>query len=254
MKNKIYKMYLKPAFVVCVVVLLLAVTFKSMAISHFGVYFTKKPLPLRKSLQLLDENGLGDYKVLARRKIPDEIVKSLGTNDYIEWVLEDESLPANSPMRNCSLFVTYYQTPDRVPHVPEECYVGGGFQRVSSKAENVKIVDGTDEFNIPIRYLEFAGKSKGLFEIVTKFPVMYFFSVNGTLGNSRQDARLQLNKNLFGKYSYFSKVEWKFFNRTATGTTIYPNKKDSIKASQKLLQTVVPILQKHWPSDEELKK
>jgi hypothetical protein len=56
-----------------------------------------------------------------------------------------------------------------------------------------------------------------------------------------------LDKNLFGKHSYFSKVELKFFN-TRFGTRIYPAKKEAIAASQKLLSTLLPVLEKeYWP-------
>ncbi|MHC4084712.1 MAG: hypothetical protein ACYSU3_07240, partial [Planctomycetota bacterium] len=52
---------------------------------------------------------------------------------------------------------------------------------------------------------------------------------------------------IFSKYSYFSKVEWKFFN-IRFNKLIYPGKEEAIAASQKLLSVILPILEKeHWP-------
>ncbi|MBE3143177.1 MAG: hypothetical protein IMZ61_04535, partial [Planctomycetes bacterium] len=70
---------------------------------------------------------------------------------------------------------------------------------------------------------------------------------NGKYGD-RDDVRKTLNRNLFGKFSYFSKVEWKFFNRTP-GRITYPNKQEALAASEKLLTFILPVLEKeHWPN------
>jgi hypothetical protein len=53
---------------------------------------------------------------------------------------------------------------------------------------------------------------------------------------------------MFGKYSYFSKVEWKFYN-IKFGSSTYPDKQEASAASEKLLGVILPILEKdHWPS------
>jgi hypothetical protein len=52
-----------------------------------------------------------------------------------------------------------------------------------------------------------------------------------------------LNKNLFGKYSYFSKIEL-VFNQSLSA----PSKQEAIEASEKVLGVILPILEKdHWP-------
>lgn len=224
----------------------------SIAIKSFGVYLKKEPLPLKKPLDLLDEKDLAPYKVVRKEKIEnEEVVKSLGTEDYIQWQLEDIDAAADSPVRYCSLFITYYDLPDRVPHVPEECYTGSGYQRLSSDSVTLEINKDSVEEKIPGKYLVFAGTNSGHWGKSTKFPILYLFNINGLYANSREDARIILNKNLFGKYSYFSKVEWKFFN-TRFDATIYPSKEDAVTASQKLLGIILPILEKeHWPDVEK---
>ena len=248
MRKAVYRIYVQPAFLICAAVLALAGSGMSFIIKGFGVYLSKEPLPLKKSLELLDENGLAPYEVVSKDKIDNEqILKGLGTEDYIQWRLKDTDVPANSPVRYCSLFITYYALPDQVPHVPEECYTGSGYQRLSSDSVTLRINEGGVEKEIPGRYLIFAATDSARWMGSTKFPVLYFFKVNEDYGNSREDARLALNKNIYGKHSYFCKVEWKFFNRRF-GALIYPTKEEAIKASQKLLGLILPVLEReHWP-------
>lgn len=238
--------YLQPAFLICAAVLALAGGGMSIAIKTLGVYLKKEPLSLRKSLELLDVNGLSFYTVGPNNKFKidnQEVIKSLGTKDYIQWVLEDTTVPEDSPIRKCSLFITYYDLPDKVPHVPEECYTGGGNQRMDSDGLTLKVSKDSTEISIPVKYLLFASTNN------TEFPVLYVFSVNGRYKSGREGVRRTLNENILGKYSYFSKVEWKFFN-LKYGRMIYPGKEQAIEASRKLLGTILPILEsEHWPAD-----
>lgn len=106
MKAKsVIKLYIQPAFLICVSVLAISSVGMPLLIKGLGGYLKKEPLPLKKSLDFLDENSLGSYKVLSKPKIAyDEVVESLGTEDYIQWILEDTQVPADSSVRKC-LFV-----------------------------------------------------------------------------------------------------------------------------------------------------
>ena len=241
------KHYLQPAFLICAAVLALAGGGMSIAIKTLGVYLKKEPLPLRNSLDLLDKNGLAFYSIDPNNKFKidnEEVLENLGTQDYIQWVLEDTTVPADSPVRKCSLFITYYGRPDQVPHVPEECYTGGGNQRLDSDGLTLKVNKESTEQRIPAKYLLFTSTNN------TKFSVLYLFSVNGEYKGNREGVRRTLNKNLLGKYSYFSKVEWKFFN-LKFGRMIYPQKEQALEASRKLLSVILPILEtEHWPAGQ----
>jgi len=240
--------YLQPAFLICVVVLAIAGGGMSVAIKSFGVYLKKEPLPLKKTLDLLDEDFLGQlasYKVISKTKIEnEEIVKALGTEDYIRWILEDTDAEANSAVKKCMLFITYYRLPDRVPHVPEECYVGSGFQRLASDSVTLEINNNAGfEKKIQGRYLVFGSTKSNLWLSSEQFPVLYLFRVNGEYASSREEARLALNKNLFRKSSYFSKVEMIF-----NVSSVAPSREQAVTASEKLLAVILPILEgEHWP-------
>ena len=173
-KSVAWKFYTQPAFLICVTVLAVSGSGMSIAIKNLGVHLQKQSLPLKKPLELLDEKDLISYKVLAKTKIENKnVVKTLGTEEYIQWVLEDTSVPDDSPVRRCGLFITYYDLPDKVPHVPEECYAGGGHQRLATDAMMCLITNRTDASEInkesveeenPIRRLVFARTRPGLFE------------------------------------------------------------------------------------------
>ncbi|MHC4322878.1 MAG: hypothetical protein ACYSUX_01245 [Planctomycetota bacterium] len=239
------RVYLQPAFLICVLVLAAAGAGMSVTMKKLGIVFKKEPLPLKKSLDNLDERDLTPFKVVSKQKIrnPDTL-KALGTDDYIQWIMEDTEQAANSPAKEYLLFITYYKLPDRVPHVPEECWTGGGYQKLGSEAVTFEINNGKGfDTNVPAKYLVFGSKTTNLWQSVERIPNLYFFKVNGQYAGSRQEARIALNKNLFGRNSYFCKVEL-VFNRSS----IAPSKEQAVAAGEKLLAVILPILeQEHWP-------
>ncbi len=239
------QVYLQPAFLICVAVLAIAAAGMSIATKRFGIYLQKEPLPLKKSLDLLDEKQLIPYQVTSKRKIEnEEILKALGTEDYIQWILDAPGLATDSAVRKCLLFITYYQLPDRVPHVPEECYTGGGYQRLATDNVTFEIKKPGLEKKIQGKYLVFGSTKFDFWQSGGKFPVLYFFKVNGEYAGSRDEARITLNKNLFRKHSYFCKVEL-VFNQGF----IAPTKEQAITAGEKLLAVILPILEReHWPN------
>jgi len=251
--NEKIKPYFQPAFIICAVVLAAAGVSKQTVIKLTGAYLIKKPLPLKKPLDLLDESKLKPYKVINKTKITNaDILESLGTEDYIQWTLEDTEAAPDSPTRYCSLFITYYTgNPDQVPHVPEECYIGGGNEQKLREElllhlkKTASKKAGSGEFKV--RHLVFVRKGREIWEKDKEFSVIYFFKINDKYANSRASARKILIENLFGKYSYFSKVEWKFFGEAA-GQVVFPDKEQVIASSEKLLDILLPVLEReHWP-------
>ncbi|MBN2019121.1 MAG: exosortase-associated EpsI family protein [Sedimentisphaerales bacterium] len=241
--------YLQPAFLICAGVLMLSAGAMSAVINIARIYTQKELLSLKAPLNQMDISKLMPYKVVAKQVIdnPDEL-ETLGTEDYIQWNLEDASAPADSKTRFCMLFITYYGLPDKVPHVPEECYIGGGFRTKNSEPVKLTIKKGDTEDEITARYLEFAGTQELIAGGESTLPVLYVFSANGRYAGGREEVRRIMNSNLFGKYSYFSKIEWSFSSKNSLGQVTYPKKQEALSASEKLLAVILPILEKeHWP-------
>jgi len=236
--------YLQPAFVICAVVLGLAGAGMTVTKKQLGLYLAKEPLPLKKPLSAMDEARLTPYQVVAKQSIENpEILKKLGTQDYIQWVLEDPRAPVDSPVRRVLLFVTYYGLPDRVPHVPEECYAGSGYHRIATNGVIFQVDASGNVRSIPGRYLLFGASAGNVLQGGGQFPVLYLFRVNGEYAGDRDDARLALNKNLFSKYAYFCKIEL-VFNQGY----VAPTQAAATEAGEKLLSVILPVLeQEHWP-------
>ncbi len=246
-KTNNIRAYMQPAFLICTAVLATAGAGMSVTINKLGLYLKKEPIPLKKSLNRLDENNLAPFTVEPDNKFQienEEVLKTLGTNDYIQWIVSDTDAEVTGTTKNCLLFITYYDCPDRIPHVPEECYAGSGFQKLASDSVMLEIMD--DNGIIRKRhgkYLVFGSPRASIWQSTEKFPVLYLFRVNGEYEGSREEARVALNKNLFGKSSYFSKVEVAF-----NQSSIPPNKKEALAATEKLLSVILPVLEKeHWP-------
>ena len=106
------KQYTQPAFLICTVLLTTAGIGMSIAIEKFELVLKKEPLFLKKSLDLLDEQALTPFKVITKNKIENpQMVKNLGTQDYIQWVLEDAEPSDKNAITRYLLFITYYDLP-----------------------------------------------------------------------------------------------------------------------------------------------
>lgn len=242
------KPFLQPAFLLCVITLAATGGGISLAMKALGVKLIKEPMPIKKPFDQLDSHDLSPYRVLDKTKITnDDVLESLGTEDYIQWILEDTEAPKSSPVRRVLLFLTYYEKPDQVPHVPEECWSGGGFQRLATDSVAFDVQSEGFSATVPGKYLLFGSLRSDIWLRRGNVPVLYFFKVNGQYAGSRDDARVVLAKNLFGDASYFSKVEFVF-----NSSTMQASKADAVAATEKLLSVILPLLEKeHWPEWED---
>ena len=120
-----------------------------------------------------------------------------------------------------------------MPHVPEECYLGGGKILTELPTELDFNIDSNGKLeSVPARWLSFSNKSADILQNDSKIGVLYFFKVNGVYAGSRDATRRVMQTNFFSKYSYFSKVEWYFFNNSGMGQA-YPKIEQATSATQK---------------------
>jgi hypothetical protein len=240
----------KKAFIICALILAASAAGKKVLINSLQIYLRKEPIELKAAFDDFSEDklALGGYKVTQKAKITNkDIERELGTTEYLIWELEDLSVDDRDEARFCSLFITYYTgINDRIPHVPEECYFGTG-NRVKGFNDVDAVIDvGGNSKEFEYRKLTFTSTSENIWGGTTEFSVCYLLRVNGRYAGNRTSARNIMARNLFGKYSYFSKVEWRF-----QGKYGLPDGQKTIEASQKLLETILPILeQDHWPDIE----
>ena len=247
------KSYFKPAFVVCMAVLLSVAIAKEAIIRVLDVQMIKIPIDPQHPFDEMNDAVLAPFVLKNNMRIQNrDVVESLGTEEYMQWLLEDTEAKPNSPTRYCSLFITYYTgNPDMVPHVPDECYVGGGNERQAGGVVTIDISRSDGEQKLEFQYVAFKNIDRKTMR-EDEFSVQYFFHANGKYSGSRTDTRLILGSNWFSQYSYFCKVEWKFYVVGSFGL-IYPDKEQTLDASGKLLGKLLPELESHhWPDWETI--
>lgn len=201
----------------------------------------KYPLPLRAPLATLNEDSIAPYRVVQREVLDPAVVEALGTNRYLSWVLEDTDVPETDPLRRAHLLVTYDSGGNNlVPHTPEVCWFGGGYQRAQPH-KNVEIdISGEPGENntVPIRVCTFV---KTALRNRAKRSVVYTFHCNGQFVCTRTGVRLLINRPT-NRYAYFSKVEVTF--ETAT-------REQTLQGAKKLFDRLLPVLvDRHWPDFE----
>ncbi len=201
----------------------------------------KDPILLRNPLSTLIPETLEPYRITRRLLLEAAVLEALGTNDYINWRLEDTSVPASDPLRNVTLFVTY-DTGGRnlVPHTPDECFLGAGYEQAQPH-ENTDVFLpslGPHNSSIPVRVCTFARTAIFNHQPVT---VIYTFGCNGQFAASRTAVRFLINDPR-NSYAYFSKVEVQFPGAS---------REASIEGARKLFDRVLPVLiRDHWPDFE----
>lgn len=252
MPDKKKNPYMQPAFLICAITLALFCLGKKGVMNATGYILIKEPIDLRKSFDDIDREKLAPFKVVNESKIANkDVEKELGTEDYIQWVLEDTEVSETSPVRFCSLFITYYGMPDKVPHVPEKCYVGSGYQTIDKLSRNEKLnIEGIED-PVEMSVVTLRSKNTDIMVNDPDFSRMYFFKVNHDYRCTRNGVRLSFQKNMTGKHSFFSKVEWEFFGAGFSGRS-RPSVEQNTAASEKLISKLLPVLEnEHWPNIDQ---
>jgi hypothetical protein len=140
--------------------------------------------------------------------------------------------------------------------VPDECYVGGGNTPKGTGILSLQLQTGGSPAGsvlpakLSVRQSVFASNQAKSWDPQPEFSVLYFFKANGQYADGRTGVRFIMSKNFSCRYSYFSKVEWKF-----SGTGSSPSDDEIVQASEKLMSVLLPILEtQHWPDWEKAKQ
>ena len=81
----------------CAAILLAVAAGKQIIIHQLGVVMTKEPIRLQKSLDDFDEAALSPYIVRNKGIIGRETLESLGTEEYLQWTLENPDVEIGQP-------------------------------------------------------------------------------------------------------------------------------------------------------------
>lgn len=207
----------------------------------------KLPIPLRQPLAKLDKKLLKPYEFLGRATLSAAVIESLGTDQYINWGLRDAKVKRRAdPLRRVNLHVAYYSGGrDLVPHTPDQCMRGAGYE--PTRAENIDVYIPSLDRSIPLRVLTFEKSSILRNEKPT---VCYTFHANGDFTCTRNGVRRRINS-LGSRHAYFCKIEVSFGSSGSKPAN--PSREDSIKAATEFLNRFLPVLlDNHLPEWKEV--
>ena len=216
---------------VCVVILLVYLQ---------PLHRVKKPVPLRKPLSLLEQEDLAPYRVVSKHEIENkEFLRGMGITDNIQWTMEDTGAAFGSTVRRFILTINYW---DQAAYAHKEHYLVQAYRKVRSAPVTFEINEAGIR-KIEGVYLVFEPTLSNRLNTGLKFPVLYFFWLNGEYVGGIEKAREILRKNRRGTYSYGSKVELAY-NQSSRP----PSKEDVVAAAQKVLKVILPVLEnRYWP-------
>lgn len=231
-------------YYICLGLLVATAASLQVVTRQFRVHFQKQEVPLKQPLQLLDiremapryERHPGTDKL---PKMSDEMVESLGTEEFTRILIVDTAQERTSRTRLANVFITYYTgRPDMVPHVPDECYLAGGYDKLGVDTVNVPVggIDAPSD-EVPVRVVRFIAPQSNRVS-GEEVAVMYFFNVNGAYATTRDGVRAHLS-NPFQPYAYYAKVEITFSDELGKKAAAPA---DSIAALGPLLEGLMPIL------------
>ncbi len=223
----------QPVFLVAVAVLGVTAIGFNAATRALQLHFQKLPVPLAPEALRKLPAEIGPWRQ-AMEDLPletdvEEILaaKQYVFRDYIDSrlverdrlaAMKDRNKPRaertkqlteierTTPSAVVHLAVTYYTgMVDTVAHIPDRCYIAGGFQPREYQVKTWQVRDPKSKDGaIEVRYISFEDQT-GFSSHVSR-NVAYFFQVNGEETSNPLDVRARL-QNLWEKYGYYAKIE-----------------------------------------------
>ncbi|MGE5609905.1 MAG: exosortase-associated EpsI family protein [Bacillota bacterium] len=252
-------------FVVAVVLLLVAATGMRLSVKYLKLHIRKEPVPMRmkftdampaiagdwvrvadrtQSPEILTELAAQDWlfcsyvNAAALNRSAKELAKQFATLSFEEQEKKLAEYQREQPTAVLSLALTYYTGKvDAVDHIPERCYLGGGFEQVGEpETKRWSIGDRA----MDVRFLSFERK---IANVPVRRDVAYFFQVNGSYESHSWAVRAAL-QNLFARYGYYAKVEL-----AALGN----DSEASAEAMRRFLTAALPHVEKALPDWKQYK-
>lgn len=253
-------------FLVLVAVLVVAAAGLNVSVKALQLHFKKEPVPMRMAFGTALPRVMGDWVQVGKRDaLESDLLLSLGTDQFLfcnyidaralgrnadAIMREFDGKPADkqaelvrkyrmqNPLAVMDLSLTYYTgKADTVAHVPERCYVAGGYDPVDPQTETWNC----DGRRLDVRHIRFMNQSSA----VTAEPVnvAYFFNTNGGYEANSLLVRATL-QDLFARHGYYAKVEL---------MSVSAERDRSRAAMERFLGTALPHIEKALPDWNQYK-
>jgi exosortase len=224
-------------------VLLLSAASMQAAIAGLGIHLKKLPIQAAEGRQVsaIPKETDSWIQVGTDEVMSAEMLEELGTKNYLNRVYRQKQVAAGKTPRHVTLHLAYYTGMiDTVPHVPERCMTGAGFQMVAdskdlplkfdakpwrpdeaaSQVLGAPVLTGTTglysdrgpnrRVRLPVGIenaeMRFSAFSVGTGNMKATSHAGYFFIANGGLSASAEGVRALAFK-LDDDYAYYLKVQ-----------------------------------------------
>lgn len=247
-----------PHFWVALTVLLIAAVGWNATMRAMGVVLAKAKVPLESPLGTFPDR-FGDRFRIAKEyntdifhegkaHLPHDVVETLGTEEYIDWIFIDERSSTTSPTA-VRLHVAYYTgILDAAPHVPDNCMVAGGLTPAGDSVVVWPVENVSEEWGewqaVEVKRAAFQHKDATGPE--GRIVSYYVFSVNGKPMSDRKDVRFAL-ANPFAKYCYYAKIEL-----SSWGGGLSEEDREAV--CREFFAEAMPHLQKIMPSPQHIRE
>jgi hypothetical protein len=236
-----------------------------MAVQTLQLSFRKQAVSLQKPLSHIPER-LGPWvQVSVDTRLRPDIEHTLGATEYIFRDYLDSRLVSEEVLRKfvgvsdeergrmigallqkhpeAYIHVTvqfYTGMVDTVAHIPDRCFIAGGYEQTEYKVAQWACFAGKPGENPAARYIQFEDRIRP-----GQLPrqVAYFFHVNGRFENDPLEVR-QVLQDLFERYGYYSKVEL---------MTLTPDRTKAAGVLNDFLTHALPEIEKALPNWEKIK-
>ena len=283
MKVLRFQTSIRAAYVSLLTILVIGAVTIPVAIAQLEIYLRKEPVPLRRTLNTIDDD-LGPWDRATEKNgepRPDtifgvEMIEGLGTDLYLDRYL------ANGD-RQINVHVAYYTGMiDDVPHVPERCWDANGMtQSMSPQIYDLDLViEGAtvedspmnratgepyprvDVVNLgkPVPVHLPIGDAKMTvtqFDPDSKKPRLkqvggYFFIANGRMAPSARDVRM-MAFDPTEKYAYYCKIQLTYLTTIQSGDSDDAAVEEFLEISEDLIPRLLPEVMNclpDWPTIE----
>jgi len=247
-------------FLIAASILLACAIGINATIEAIGYVLAKAEVPLVRSLEELSEQhgprfelarrvDRGDVIVGGKYRMPADVVKTLGTEDFITWLFEDHLLSEPDTPAYVKLHLAYYTgLLDATPHVPDNCMLASGYaEDITFKRSVTWSVPGlTGSWREHWESFEVAQRGF-VNEEGNRSIVYYVFSANGK--PCGRDGTRMMMSNPFTKYCYYMKIEISAFRHAK------PLSPDQIaESSEAFFAAAAPQIFQHIMSAEQLEQ
>lgn len=268
MKTLLSGLFRNPAYLIVGAILLTAAVSLNAATQMLKLYFRKEPVELRQPLTALPERIGHWFQVSRDEPLPHDQEEMLGTKIYIsrqyvdlriagqeivskvknmgkdERIMLTNQIQMSHPLAVMHVHSTYYTgMVDTVAHIPNRCYIAGGFEPAEEKYQNWDAVSARITPASPFASPFITFEDRTGMRNSRPLNVTYMFNANGKYQPDSESVRLAL-QDLSTRFSYYAKIEL---------MTVSNDREQSAKVMNEFLVDLLPEVERCLPDWEEVR-